>query len=316
MNDDVEHWLPIAGLEGRCEVSDRGNVRSLKGRQLNPRRYETKPGGPQYWRVYIPAPVARSRYVHRLVLEAFVGPCPPGMECRHLNGDSGDNHLRNLQWGTPSENQFDKVRHGTHHYAKRTHCDEGHELDGVWLTADGTVKQRYCKRCHSAYQSGRKKAERTHCPKGHEFDGIRTHNGIPTRYCKTCTEAQLGASRGKWWSDRTHCAKGHPFDGVRKNGGRSCSTCNRERSREGKARRKGFASHADKQAAAEAKVQERIEFGHQLSEAMTRAGVNQVVAAELFGTSQANVWRWMNGRCAPSPARRGELMRLLGDVAA
>jgi hypothetical protein len=53
------------------------------------------------------------RYVHRLVLEAFVGPCPEGEECRHLNGDPGDNRLANLCWGTVAENRMDKVRHGT-----------------------------------------------------------------------------------------------------------------------------------------------------------------------------------------------------------
>lgn len=52
-------------------------------------------------------------YGHRLVLEAFVGPCPPGMECRHLDGDPGNNRLTNLAWGTPKDNAADKVKHGT-----------------------------------------------------------------------------------------------------------------------------------------------------------------------------------------------------------
>lgn len=51
------------------------------------------------------------RFVHRLVLEAFVGPCPPGMQCRHLDGNSLNNRLSNLCWGTPKENLDDAVRH-------------------------------------------------------------------------------------------------------------------------------------------------------------------------------------------------------------
>lgn len=51
-------------------------------------------------------------FVHRLVLEAFVGPCPPGMECRHLDGDPTNNHISNLAWGTPKENAEDRERHG------------------------------------------------------------------------------------------------------------------------------------------------------------------------------------------------------------
>ena len=51
--------------------------------------------------------------VHRLILEAFVGPCPDGMECRHLDGDPENNRMGNLRWGTPKSNADDSVRHGT-----------------------------------------------------------------------------------------------------------------------------------------------------------------------------------------------------------
>jgi hypothetical protein len=43
-------------------------------------------------------------YVHRLVLEAFVGPCPPDMECLHGDDVPDNNVLTNLRWGTKSEN--------------------------------------------------------------------------------------------------------------------------------------------------------------------------------------------------------------------
>ena len=53
------------------------------------------------------------RSVHVLVLEAFIGPCPEGQECRHLDGDRGNSQLANLAWGTHRENMLDRVSHGT-----------------------------------------------------------------------------------------------------------------------------------------------------------------------------------------------------------
>lgn len=44
------------------------------------------------------------RFVHRLVLEAFIGPCPIGMECCHLDDNPMNNNLENLKWGTHQEN--------------------------------------------------------------------------------------------------------------------------------------------------------------------------------------------------------------------
>jgi len=67
-----------------------------------------------YRRVHLCAGEKRfERRVHVLVLETFVGPCPDGMQCRHLNGDPSDNRLGNLKWGTWKENVMDSVRHGT-----------------------------------------------------------------------------------------------------------------------------------------------------------------------------------------------------------
>lgn len=57
---------------------------------------------------------ARSYYVHRLVLEAFVGPCPEGMEARHFpDRDPTNNCVWNLGWGTHTQNMADREQHGT-----------------------------------------------------------------------------------------------------------------------------------------------------------------------------------------------------------
>jgi len=56
--------------------------------------------------------VYRHAYVHRLVCEAFHGPCPEGRECRHKDGNPLNNAETNLTWGTKAENIADKVKHG------------------------------------------------------------------------------------------------------------------------------------------------------------------------------------------------------------
>jgi predicted RNA-binding protein YlxR (DUF448 family) len=51
--------------------------------------------------------------VHLVIMRTFVGPLPEGMETRHLNGIPDDNRLENLCYGTQSENNLDRTRHGT-----------------------------------------------------------------------------------------------------------------------------------------------------------------------------------------------------------
>lgn len=57
--------------------------------------------------------IGKSKLVHRLVLEAFVGPCLEEEECCHRDGRPGNNQLSNLRWGTHSSNCLDSVEHGT-----------------------------------------------------------------------------------------------------------------------------------------------------------------------------------------------------------
>ena len=45
-----------------------------------------------------PDPDEHSEYVHQLVAEAFIGPCPRGQKVVHLNGIFSDNRLVNLAY--------------------------------------------------------------------------------------------------------------------------------------------------------------------------------------------------------------------------
>ncbi len=52
--------------------------------------------------------------VHRLVAEAFIGDAPPGKEfVAHSDGDKENNNFKNLRYVNRSENEMDKVLHGT-----------------------------------------------------------------------------------------------------------------------------------------------------------------------------------------------------------
>ena len=59
------------------------------------------------------------RYLHRIVCEAFHGKAKSGQHCRHIDGDKTNNAAENLSWGSPSENNLDKDRHGTSPHGER-----------------------------------------------------------------------------------------------------------------------------------------------------------------------------------------------------
>lgn len=151
----TEQWRAVVGYEGAYEVSDLGRVRSLnrvtdRGRKWRGRVMTTTALQNAYlvvtlWR----NGSQRTPLVHRLVLEAFVGPAPESHEARHVNGDRADNRLTNLSWGTHSENQMDQVAHGTHPKASKTHCPSGHPYDTENTYVYPNGRHRACRVCRA-----------------------------------------------------------------------------------------------------------------------------------------------------------------------
>lgn len=90
-----------------------------------------------------------ARQVHAIVAETYLGPRPDGMEVRHLNGDSLDNRVCNLVYGTHADNMQDRVRHSGHPMSLRTQCPQGHSYtpeNTRLYTYKGSVR-RHCRSC-------------------------------------------------------------------------------------------------------------------------------------------------------------------------
>lgn len=71
----------------------------------------------------------RSPYVHQLVLEAFKGPCPEGLESCHNDGDPQNNYIYNLRYDTHANNNFDRKKHGTEIKGEQHGCAKLTEVE-------------------------------------------------------------------------------------------------------------------------------------------------------------------------------------------
>lgn len=112
----TEIWLPVQGWP--YIVSNYGNVRRTvkrKGTRAGVILKPTRGGGPSR-----PYPVVtlhdcgknRTVAVHKLVADAFLGPCPEGLEINHKDQDSSNSHADNLEYLTSSQNKLQAVANG------------------------------------------------------------------------------------------------------------------------------------------------------------------------------------------------------------
>lgn len=107
----VEVWKPVVGHEGLYEISNTGKVRSLNYRRTGKVR-ELKPvtdgGGYLLVRLFRDGE-SKLHLLHKLVMEAFVGPRPEGCEINHIDECKTNNRVNNLEYCTHTDN----INHGT-----------------------------------------------------------------------------------------------------------------------------------------------------------------------------------------------------------
>lgn len=129
-----EIWCPIPGYEdyeasnlGRIRSVDRWNYFGKHRRWLFGRVLKSRVSGrSRYAEVNL---LGHSFAVHQLVMLAWMGPPPEGMQVCHNERGHLDNRLDNLRYDTRPANEADKEKHGTliwgerHHHAKLTEAD-------------------------------------------------------------------------------------------------------------------------------------------------------------------------------------------------
>jgi len=144
----TEQWLPVVGHELTHEVSNLGGVVALRPS----RRAVLGSMSNGYIRVGVGG---ENDLIHRLVAKAFL-PNPEGYPLvRHLDDVKTNNDVRNLKWGTDSQNKYDTVRNGINYHVNRTECPQGHE----YTEANTYLRQgrgRECRACRKAIRVGRK----------------------------------------------------------------------------------------------------------------------------------------------------------------
>jgi hypothetical protein len=95
----MEEWREYKGYQ----VSNHGNVKNKNG---SLKKLQTDRIG--YKRVAICDNGVKLMKVHRLVLLVFIGECPEGYECDHIDRNKENNRLENLRWVTPHENNMNR----------------------------------------------------------------------------------------------------------------------------------------------------------------------------------------------------------------
>lgn len=104
-------WKDAVGWEGLYQISNRGNVISLKFNQV--RYLVGQDNGHGYTTVHFRRRGVNVRlYIHRLVAEAFLANTENKPCVNHIDNDRRNNDVKNLEWCTYQENTNHAVKHG------------------------------------------------------------------------------------------------------------------------------------------------------------------------------------------------------------
>lgn len=167
----MEIWKLIPNSNDLYEVSSLGNVKRVEGFVRNTLKSNRKVGGSNLKQktkkngykevsLYFSAQQQKTKYVHRLVAETFIGYIPKTFEVNHKDGNKSNNTLENLEIVTPSENRLHsyhklgnkmKIRKGSEHPLAKT--TEEQVLEMRKLHTEGLTPKLISKQFNKPYSS-------------------------------------------------------------------------------------------------------------------------------------------------------------------
>lgn len=195
MDYENEEWRDVIGYEGKYQVSNLGNVRSLSymrtGRIKNLALHINKHG--YVYVALLKDGKHKTCLVHRLVALAFI-PNPDGKPCiDHINTIRNDNRVENLRWCTISENMRNPISYERYCAASKVRC--------LGKKQSLEVRMRQSERSKGELNNfyGKKHTEETRM-RIKEYRKSETHL---RKWCKPITQYDLNGNKIKDWV----CAK-------------------------------------------------------------------------------------------------------------
>lgn len=139
----MSSYIPIPGYEGYYSISEQGEVLSHFYRI--PLKHGMASGYPRV-RLYKPGGKAKTHLIHRLLAEIFI-PNPASLPMvNHINGDTTDFSLVNLEWVDASYNVQDGYNRGRTVWNKgKALVDRSRACEGCGITFKYKKRvQRFC----------------------------------------------------------------------------------------------------------------------------------------------------------------------------